>query len=65
MGKSWTSAEILKALEANGFARVSQKGSHIKLRNAVGKTVVLPHPRKDMPLGTLKSIERQAGITFD
>jgi predicted RNA binding protein YcfA (HicA-like mRNA interferase family) len=24
--------------------------------------VTVPHPRKDMPLGTLKSIERQSGV---
>ncbi|MFN0044068.1 MAG: type II toxin-antitoxin system HicA family toxin [Alphaproteobacteria bacterium] len=65
MGKSWTSAEILKALEAIGFERVSQKGSHIKLRNTAGKTVIVPHPRKDMPRGTLRSIERLAGIKFE
>ncbi|MGA8552564.1 MAG: type II toxin-antitoxin system HicA family toxin [Stellaceae bacterium] len=22
----------------------------------------MPHPRKDLPIGTVKSIERQAGI---
>jgi predicted RNA binding protein YcfA (HicA-like mRNA interferase family) len=24
--------------------------------------VTVPHPRKDIPLGTLKSIEKQAGL---
>jgi hypothetical protein len=26
--------------------------------------VTVPHPRKDFPIGTLKSIERQSGIKF-
>jgi predicted RNA binding protein YcfA (HicA-like mRNA interferase family) len=26
--------------------------------------VTVPHPRKDTPQGTLKSIEKQAGITL-
>lgn len=64
MGRSRSSAEIVRALEAHGFVRVGQKGSHLKLRNAAGKTVIVPHPRKDMPPGTLRSIERQSGIRF-
>jgi predicted RNA binding protein YcfA (HicA-like mRNA interferase family) len=26
--------------------------------------VTVPHPRKDFPIGTLKSIERQDGVKF-
>jgi predicted RNA binding protein YcfA (HicA-like mRNA interferase family) len=26
--------------------------------------VTVPHPKKDIPLGTLRSIENQAGITL-
>jgi len=27
--------------------------------------VTVPHPKKDIPMGTLKSIERQSGIRFN
>lgn len=64
MGNSWSSAEVLKALKRAGFKQVSQRGSHIKLRNASGKTVILPHPKKDLATGTLASISRQSGIVF-
>jgi predicted RNA binding protein YcfA (HicA-like mRNA interferase family) len=64
VGKSRSSVDVLRALQSVGFVRVSQKGSHVKLRRG-NRTVVVPHPRKDLPRGTLKSIERQAGIRID
>ncbi|WP_338724081.1 type II toxin-antitoxin system HicA family toxin [Devosia sp. XK-2] len=36
-------------------------GSPHKYRHADGKIVILPHPRKDIPAGTVRSIYRQAG----
>ncbi|TXH41051.1 MAG: addiction module toxin, HicA family [Desulfurellales bacterium] len=29
---------------------------------ADGRRTVVPHPKKDLPLGTVKSIERQSGV---
>lgn len=57
------SREVLRLLEADGWRRVGQKGSHVQLKHPtkVGR-VTLPHPRRDLPKGTLKSIERQSGI---
>jgi len=57
------SREILAALRADGWERVAQKGSHIQLKHPVkvGR-VTVPHPNRDLPIGTLKSIERQAQI---
>lgn len=49
-----------------GFEEVGQKGSHLKLRRVVGgikQTVILKHPSKDIPQGTLASILKQAGIS--
>lgn len=43
-----------------GFAVVSQNGSHVKLRKD-GKTVIVPHPKKDLPVGTARNIAKQAG----
>jgi predicted RNA binding protein YcfA (HicA-like mRNA interferase family) len=57
------SRTILAALEADGWFRVTQKGSHVQLKHETKRgRVTVPHPKRDLPLGTLKSIEKQAGI---
>ena len=59
------SKQIIRALEADGWFQVVQRGSHVQFKHPVkvGR-VTVPHPRKDIPIGTLKSIEKQAGIKF-
>jgi predicted RNA binding protein YcfA (HicA-like mRNA interferase family) len=54
-------AEVVKALGKVGFSQVSQRGSHLKLRNADGRTVIVPLHR-ELANGTLASILRQAGL---
>ncbi len=50
----------MQRLVADGFVLVSIKGSHHKFRK--GATVVIvPHPKKDLPTGTARSIARMAG----
>lgn len=61
---SVSSRDVIATLKAHGFAVVRQKGSHVQLKNAAGVRVTVPHPTKDIPAGTLKSIERQAGVRF-
>lgn len=57
------SREVLRRLEADGWRRVGQKGSHMQLKHPTkAGRVTLPHPKRDLPKGTLKSIERQSGI---
>ncbi len=63
-----SSREIIKMLEADGWLLVRVAGSHhqfkhpIKTRKGYGKAMVtVPHPEKDIPTGTLRSIYRQAG----
>lgn len=55
------SRRLLKLLRNAGFETVSTRGSHVKLRKAE-RTVIVPHPRKDLPPGTARSILRQAGL---
>ncbi len=55
-----SSREIVKRLKAEGFELVSVKGSHHKFRKGE-ITVVVPHPKKDLPLGTARSIARRVG----
>jgi len=44
-----------RALAKVGFAEVSQRGSHLKLRDPAGKTVIAPLHR-ELARGTLRSI---------
>lgn len=54
------SRDIVKRLKAEGFELVSVKGSHHKFRKGA-ITVVVPHPKKDLPAGTARSIARRVG----
>jgi predicted RNA binding protein YcfA (HicA-like mRNA interferase family) len=47
----------------NGWFEVGQRGSHrhFKLASKRGK-VTVPHPSKNLPIGTLNSIEKQSGV---
>lgn len=55
------SRKILAALKAAGFELVSVRGSHHKLRKG-DRTVIVPHPKKDLPTGTARAIYAQAGL---
>lgn len=56
------SKEIIKRLTQEGWIKVGGKGDHEKFKHPEKiEPVVVPHPRKDMPIGTLKNIYRQAG----
>ena len=56
------SKDVIKRLTQEGWVNVSAKGDHFKFKhpNKLGH-VVVPHPRKDIAIGTLKNIYRQAG----
>ncbi len=54
--------EVLKIIKHNGFELKSQKGSHKKLIKASKIVIVPDHGKKDIPEGTLKSIEKQSGV---
>ncbi len=57
-------ADVVRALASFGFEFVSQRGSHTKLRNAAGRTVIVPM-HKELAFGTLRGVLRQAGVSFD
>jgi predicted RNA binding protein YcfA (HicA-like mRNA interferase family) len=61
-----TASQVVKHLKSAGFLEASQKGSHLKLFNPETQvTVIVPiHSSKIIPIGTLKAIEKQAGISF-
>lgn len=39
----------------------SQRGSHVKMKKGKKKTIVPIHGNKDLPLGTIRGIEKQTG----
>lgn len=60
------SRDIIKLIEADGWAQVRQSGSHKQFKHPIKPGLVtVPSPRKDIPLGTLRSIAKQAGITLE
>jgi len=57
------SADIIRALKNDGWTVARVKGSHHHFSHPTKTGVVtVPHPKKDLPIGTVRSIERQAGI---
>jgi predicted RNA binding protein YcfA (HicA-like mRNA interferase family) len=57
------SREIIKCLQEDGWYEVNQVGSHKQFKHPMKKgRVTVPHPNRKIPIGTLKSIEKQAGI---
>lgn len=57
------SREIIRLLKNGGWVEVRRRGSHAQFKHPEKPGVVtVPHPKRDLPLGTVKSIERQADL---
>lgn len=57
------SKDIIKILEQDGWVRHTQKGSHCQYKHPIKKgKVTVPHPKKDLPIKTIQSILKQAGL---
>lgn len=56
------SKEILRILRANGFVSIRQTGSHMRLKKDDKLTTLALHGKKDIAIGTIKSIEKQTGV---
>ncbi|MGA7462754.1 MAG: type II toxin-antitoxin system HicA family toxin [Candidatus Korobacteraceae bacterium] len=57
------SRDIIRELKKDGWYEVNQVGSHKQFKHPkkAGR-VTVPHPKRDVPTGTLRSIGKQAGI---
>jgi predicted RNA binding protein YcfA (HicA-like mRNA interferase family) len=56
-------ARVSRAVKRDGWAEVRVKASHHHFKHPTKvRDRDVPHPKKDIPVGTLTSIERQAGI---
>ncbi len=64
MTKLPTSEKIIKILLSKGYLYRNQKGGHQKFCDGQ-RTVIVPAGRKEIPIGTLKSISRQSGIDYE
>ncbi|EPR19498.1 hypothetical protein L903_03110 [Agrobacterium sp. JL28] len=57
------SGDIISVLKADGWYEVNTKGSHVQFKHPTKQgRVTVPHPKRDLPIGTLKSIEKQSGL---
>ncbi|MEN8811850.1 MAG: type II toxin-antitoxin system HicA family toxin [Candidatus Arcticimaribacter sp.] len=57
------SGKLIKILQKEGWQLVRTKGSHLHFKHPTRKGIVtVPHPKKDIPKGTVGSILRQAGL---
>lgn len=57
------SRDVIRLLEADGWKEVARKGSHAQFKYPMKKgRVTVPDPKRDVPVGTLRSIEKQSGI---
>ncbi|WP_339741702.1 type II toxin-antitoxin system HicA family toxin [uncultured Maricaulis sp.] len=62
MGYSIKSARIIKRLKRDGWELKSIDGDHHNFRKAGERYIVtVPHPSRDIPIGTLRSIFRCTG----
>ena len=58
------SREIIKRLEADGWVKHTQKGSHCQYKHPTKKgKVTVPPPKKDLPKKTVVSILKQADLS--
>lgn len=57
--------EILDILFKAGFEKLRTSGSHIRLGKGALRVTVPFHSNRNVPLGTLKSIIRQSGMSTD
>jgi len=57
------SRALIRLLEDDGWVLADIRGSHHQFKHPVKPgRVTVPHPKKDIPLGTERSIRAQAGL---
>ncbi|NLI12165.1 MAG: type II toxin-antitoxin system HicA family toxin [Peptococcaceae bacterium] len=64
--KSYSSREIIKTITRDGWYHVETVGDHHHFKHPSKKgKVTVTHPMKDIPIKTVKSIFKQAGINLE
>lgn len=60
------SRDIIRRLLQDGFERKSVAGSHHKYVHRQKRLVaIVPHPKRDLPIGTVRRIYKDAGWAKD
>ena len=56
--------DIIRRIERDGWAQVSQQGSHRQFKHPTkpGKVTINGHSNDDLDIALIRSIERQAGL---
>lgn len=55
------SRDLIRELEAAGWVAARIKGSHHQMVKG-GRTITVPHPKKDLPKGLVAGIRKAAGL---
>jgi predicted RNA binding protein YcfA (HicA-like mRNA interferase family) len=56
------SRDVISRLKKDGWVLVHVRGSHYQFKHPTKSgRVTVPHPKRDLPVGTLRSIYKQAG----
>jgi predicted RNA binding protein YcfA (HicA-like mRNA interferase family) len=63
--KSISGKKLAQILEKKGWILVKTKGSHFKYQKGSDSVSVPIHSNRDLPIGTLKSIMKDANLTED
>lgn len=57
------SRDLIRMIEDDGWYEVRVNGSHHHFKHPTKPGLVtVPHPKQDLPPGTIKSILKQAGL---
>lgn len=57
------SHKLIQMLEEDGWRQVRVNGSHHHFKHPnKPKLITVPHPKKDLPIGTFNSILKDAGL---
>ncbi|MFM9956498.1 MAG: type II toxin-antitoxin system HicA family toxin [Phycisphaerales bacterium] len=58
-----TSREVIRLLTVHGWVLVRTRGSHHQFKHpTIPGVVTVPHPKRDLPTGTVRAILKSAGI---
>lgn len=61
--KGYSSRELIKLIQKDGWELVRIEGSHYHFKHQLKKGIVtIPHPKKNLPIATIKSILKQSRI---
>lgn len=61
--KSYSSTKVIRLMKTKGWYEVACVGDHHQFKHPEKPgRITVPHPKKNLPTGTVKSIFKQAGI---